>query len=165
MWHVITEGSRYGSTPSPHLIFPLILLSPDEQHHKKFSLFIRDRAREEHAGGCEPRENIEQQRNNREIILKGVFDMTREEQETIIRWDRAGDSMSVYTCDPALIRRLRGLPAYKLEKEYRQGGDVVACDFTADRRLLTLRSKRATMTEEQREANRERLRKMREQTA
>lgn len=86
--------------------------------------------------------------------------MTFEEQETVITWDRSTAMMNVYTADPALIRRLKGLQSYRLVREHRQGGKVVACDFEAEKRLLTLRSKplARTMTEEQKEAARERMR-------
>lgn len=86
--------------------------------------------------------------------------MTLEEQETVITWDRSTSMMNVYTADPALIRRLKGLQSYKLIREHRQGGKVVACDFEAEKKLLTLRSKATarTMTEEQKKAAGERLR-------
>ena len=85
--------------------------------------------------------------------------MTFEEQETVITWDRASNMMNVYTADPALIRRLRGLQSYRLVREHKQGGKVVACDFEAEKRCLTLRSKppARTMTEEQKEAARARM--------
>ena len=62
--------------------------------------------------------------------------MTFEEQETVITWDRSSNMMNVYTADPALIRRLRGLQSYRLVREHKQGGKVVACDFEAEKRLL-----------------------------
>ncbi len=82
------------------------------------------------------------------------------EQETVITFDRAGDTMNVYTADPATMRRLRGLKAYSLVREHRQEGKVIACDFEADKALLTLRGKKpvSNMTEEQRKAAGERLR-------
>jgi len=92
--------------------------------------------------------------------LKGVFRVTKEEQETVITWDKSSCMMRVYTADPVLIRRLKGLQSYKLITEHRQGGEVIACDFEAEKKLLTLRSKPTarTMTEEQKEAARERMR-------
>ena len=86
--------------------------------------------------------------------------MTKEEQETVITWDNSTCMMQVYTADPALMRRLRGLQSYKLIREHRQGdGKVIAAVFEAEKRLLTLRSKAPTsnMSEEQRAAARERL--------
>ncbi len=85
--------------------------------------------------------------------------MTCEEQETVITFDRSTNMMRVYTADPALMRRLRGLKSYKLIREHRQNGKVIAADFEAEKKLLTLRSKAPTsnMSEEQRAAARERL--------
>lgn len=94
--------------------------------------------------------------------------MTKEEQETVITWDNSTCMMQIYTADPALMRRLRGLQSYKLIREHRQGdGKVIAAVFEAEKRLLTLRSKRVKveLTEEQRKERRERLRKAREQKA
>lgn len=87
------------------------------------------------------------------------------EQETVITYDRAGDTMNVYTANPAEIRRLRGLKAYKVVREHRNGGQVVAVDFQADKKLLTLRSKPivSNMTEEQKKAAGERLAKLRQE--
>ena len=86
--------------------------------------------------------------------------MTLEEQETVITWDKSTSMMNVYTADQALIKRLKGLQSYRLVREHRQGGKVVACDFEAEKRLLTLRSKPVArnMTEEQRKAAGERMR-------
>jgi adenosylmethionine-8-amino-7-oxononanoate aminotransferase len=66
------------------------------------------------------------------------------EQETVITYDRAGDTMNIYTADPYLAERLKKKPAYKLVREHRQEGQVVAVDFEADKRLLTFRSERKT---------------------
>lgn len=90
--------------------------------------------------------------------------LTREEQETVITFDRAGDCMNIYTADPFLIARLRKQEAYKAVREHRQGGEVVAVDFRADKKLLTLRSKRAVskLTEEQKAAVGARLKEYRE---
>ncbi len=91
--------------------------------------------------------------------------MTLQEQETVITWDKSTAIMNIYTADAALIRRLRGLQSYKLIREHCHGGQVVACDFEAEKRCLTLRSKPPTgkkLTEEQREAAAERLRAYRE---
>lgn len=67
--------------------------------------------------------------------------LTLYEQETIINMNREDDEMLVYTADPALMRRLSKLAAYKKVKEYRNGGKVIAMDFTADKKLLFLRGK------------------------
>lgn len=87
--------------------------------------------------------------------------MTKEEQETVITWDRAGDTMNIYTADPFLIARLTKLEAYKVAREHRQGGKVVAVDFQADKSLCFLRSKplKRSLTDEQRERLAESARK------
>lgn len=90
--------------------------------------------------------------------------MTKEEQETVIKWDKSTSLLHIYTADPALMRRLNGLQSYKLIKEHRQGGKVIAAEYEAEKRLLTLRSKApaVTMSKEQREAAGKRLREYRE---
>ena len=92
--------------------------------------------------------------------------LSYKEQETVITFDRADRyKMNVYTADASLINRLDKYPeSYKLLREFKSEGNVVAKYYEADRRLLTLRSKRATnnMTEEQKQAARERLKKIRE---
>ena len=55
--------------------------------------------------------------------------------------------MTVYTADPYLLARLKGLPSYRIEREDRQDGKVIAGTFKADKRLLTLRRKRVGKSE------------------
>lgn len=79
----------------------------------------------------------------------------RYEQETTILYNNDEPTMRIYTADPSLMRRLSSLSAYKLIREHRQGGQVVAMDFEADKKLLTLRKERQKgrpMTEEQKAA-------------
>ena len=73
--------------------------------------------------------------------------LTLEEQETVITYDRAGDTMNIYTADPYMIARLRKQEAYEVVREHRQGGEVIAVDFRADKKLLTLKSKRIVLSE------------------
>lgn len=94
--------------------------------------------------------------------------LSREEQETVITYDRAGDVMSVYTADPYLLGWLKRQPAYTLVREHKQGGQVVAADFEADKKLLTLRTKppaRQKLTEEQKAEVAARLKKGRQEKA
>lgn len=67
--------------------------------------------------------------------------LTKYEMETIINMNLEDAEMIIYTANPALMRRLSKLPAYKKVKEYRNGGKIIAADFVADKRLLFLRSK------------------------
>lgn len=83
------------------------------------------------------------------------------EQETVITWDREGAFMNVYTADPYLLARLKKLDAYKLIREHRQEGKVIAADFEADKKLCFLRPKlyKKDLTEEQRAEIAKRFRK------
>lgn len=89
--------------------------------------------------------------------------LTRYEQETVINFNNDEDTMQVYTADPALMRRLKSLPAYECIQKDRQDGKVIAMTFKASKKLLTLRSKRVKLelTEEQREERRERAKRIR----
>lgn len=91
--------------------------------------------------------------------------LTRYEQETVINYNNDEDTMQVYTADPALMRRLKSLPAYECIQKDRQDGKVIAMTFKASKKLLTLRSKQAVshQTEEQRAASRERMKEYHKQ--
>lgn len=80
------------------------------------------------------------------------------EQETIINLNREEGEMDIFTADPALMRRLSSLPAYRKTGERKQEGKVVAMTFRADKKLLTLRGARKVveLTDEKREELRER---------
>ncbi len=90
--------------------------------------------------------------------------MTDAEKETVIQYDRESDAMRIYTSDPAMMARLSRLAAYKLTRERRNGGRVVAREFVADKHLLTLRAKRKAdnLTPEQKNALRERMAALRQ---
>lgn len=64
------------------------------------------------------------------------------EQETVITFNRESDDMTVYTANPYTMARLSKLPAYTRVEEDKAGGEVVAMTFKADKKLLTLRTKR-----------------------
>ena len=89
--------------------------------------------------------------------------LTRYEQETCINYNRDEDFMTVYTAGPALMRRLKKLPAYELVEVSKQDGKVIAMTFKADKKLITLRSQVPVshMTDEQKEAAAKRLRELR----
>lgn len=91
--------------------------------------------------------------------------LTLYEQELHIMMNRAEGTMEIYTSDPVYMRRLSKLKAYKKTREHRNGGEVVAMEFIADKKLLTLRGKAVEgrpMTDEQKAAAAERLKKARE---
>ena len=63
------------------------------------------------------------------------------EQEVSIMMNREDSEMSIYVSDPAVMRRLSKLKAYRKTREHRNGGQIVAAEFVADKKLLVLRSK------------------------
>lgn len=86
------------------------------------------------------------------------------EQETIINMNNDEKEMDIYTASPALMRRLSSLPAYTKTGERKNGGQVVAMTFKADKRLLTLRGdrvKRRALTDEEKATARERMNRLR----
>ena len=91
--------------------------------------------------------------------------MIKDEQETVITWDKSTSLLHIYTADPSLMRRLNGLKSYTKTKEHKQGGKVIAAEYEAEKKLLTLRNKPpgCNMSKEQKEAARERLRKYHKQ--
>lgn len=84
------------------------------------------------------------------------------EQETVIQYDRNGETMTVYTTDSTQITRLDKI--YQRHKEHKQAGEVVAVEYVVDKKLLSYRSKRVKpiLSDEQRAAARARLQTMRE---
>lgn len=72
------------------------------------------------------------------------------EQETVVQYDRNGDTMTIYTSDSTQMTRLDKI--YKRSREHRQAGEVVAVEYKADKRLLSYRSKivKKSLTDEQR---------------
>ena len=83
--------------------------------------------------------------------------LSRQEQETVIAWNQAEDEMTVYTANPSLIAKLDTQDAYRERRAYRQNGEVVAKEYVADRRLVTIRGKRRTMSDAQRAEARKRM--------
>lgn len=90
--------------------------------------------------------------------------LSKLEQETIITYNAEEKEAHIYTADPAMMRKLSSNSQYKHIKDYVNGGRVVAKDFTFDKKLITLRSKRVkiSMTDEQKAASAERLKAVNE---
>jgi hypothetical protein len=93
--------------------------------------------------------------------------LTAPERETIITFDDEGNECQIYTCSRPVMTKLDKLcksspEHYKLKKR-----DEYSKTYTTDKRLLSFRSERQkrTLTEEQRRANIERLKKARESKA
>ena len=85
--------------------------------------------------------------------------LTLQEQETVINYNRDEDFMTVYTADPALMRRLKKLDTYEVIDESRQDSKVVAMTFKADKKLVFLRSKplKVNLSDEEKNRRAERL--------
>lgn len=61
------------------------------------------------------------------------------EQETVVQYDRNGETMTVYTTDSTQITRLDKI--YQRHKEHKQAGEVVAVEYVVSKRLLSYRSR------------------------
>lgn len=85
---------------------------------------------------------------------KGVtcMNIPTSEQETVVQYDRNGETMTIYTSDSTQMTRLDKI--YSRHKEHRQEGEVVAVEYVVSKRLLSYRSKvpQSSMTDEQRTA-------------
>lgn len=84
------------------------------------------------------------------------------EQETVVQYDRNGETMTIYTSDSTQMTRLDKI--YQRHKEHRQAGEVVAVEYVVSKKLLTYRARRGKciLTDEQKDAARARLNAMRE---
>lgn len=82
---------------------------------------------------------------------------TMEEQETTIVFDRAGDTMRIYTADTTMITYLD--KRYPRAKEYTDKGGLYAVEYVVDKDLLSFRTKKVKriLTPEQKEARRQTL--------
>lgn len=66
----------------------------------------------------------------------------KEEQETVIQFDRDGETMNIYTSDSKAITKLDRI--YKRTKEHRNGGELYAVEYDVNKQLLTFRTKTKT---------------------
>lgn len=92
------------------------------------------------------------------------------ERETQINFNMAEDVAGLYTADPAWLRKLDRLceesPELFREVEVnRCGGEIISKRYEFPKRLVSIRSKVRTMSDEQRERNAERLRRLRDAKA
>ena len=94
------------------------------------------------------------------------------EQETVINFYRIDDRMSIYTSDQTMISKLRKSlsknpqklnTGYLLEREEKPNGRTVAIEVSAPKNLFSLRNpmKKRDLTDEERKAMAERMRKVR----
>lgn len=87
------------------------------------------------------------------------YSVPMDEQETVIQFDRNGTVCHVYTTDSTMMTKLD-----KIHKRVRQdyvNGKPIAAYYEFDKKLLSFRSKipKRTLTDEQKKAVSERLRK------
>ena len=89
---------------------------------------------------------------------------TNDERETIIRWDESGNECIIYTCNKTLIARLDRYCKHNPKQWELYDSDDTSKSYKTTKKLITIREKsqRSTMTEEQKQAAAERLRKVRE---
>lgn len=82
-----------------------------------------------------------------------------DEQETVIQFDRNGTVCHVYTTDSTMMTKLD--KKYKRIKQDYANGKPVAAYYEFDKKLLSFRSKipKRTLTDEQKKAVSERLKK------
>ena len=93
-----------------------------------------------------------------------VAGIPREEQETVINFTWLDDDMTIYTTEQRMMTKLDKLcieGEYELIEEHKLKGRVVGKTYKADKTLLSLRSKKRNLSEEQREEVRKRFAEMR----
>lgn len=96
------------------------------------------------------------------------FKLSKYEQEIIINFNAEDDTATLYSSNPAWIRKMDKLVEQNQEEfeMYRQEkvqGKVVSKAYKFSKSFVTIRSKKTvrTMTEEQRRAQAERMRQLR----
>lgn len=93
--------------------------------------------------------------------------LTRYEQETIINFNAENDTATLYTADPVQMRKLdkcveQNPTQFKVIDTQTCQGDVISKTYEFPKKFVTVRKKETvrTMTEEQRKAASERMRKI-----
>jgi hypothetical protein len=87
-----------------------------------------------------------------------------DEQETLISMSRIDNTAVIYTSDTRIRNRMKKLYPDKLTRTFSQAGEVVAEEYTIDRRMISFRSKLPEahpLTEEQRKERSERMKALR----
>ncbi|MEY8409960.1 hypothetical protein AALB51_01790 [Lachnospiraceae bacterium 62-26] len=75
-----------------------------------------------------------------------MYHQSREEQETIINYDRAGDMANLYTADPVMLRKIDNLvknnpEQFQERRQFKYNGQIIAKDYTFPKRFITIRTK------------------------
>jgi len=87
--------------------------------------------------------------------------LTREEQETIIRFDESSKEVEIYTASPRMWTRFEKAPnIYRFKGQETMKGEVISKTFTAEQRFITFRmsdTRKKELTPEEKEKARERV--------
>lgn len=89
-----------------------------------------------------------------------------DEQETTISFSRIGDRVDIWTSDTTMITKLDKLcesapELYKVNKVGKVNGSVVGKDYTiTDKSMVSFRSSKRQMTEEQKQAAKARMQQL-----
>lgn len=92
-----------------------------------------------------------------------------EEQETVIQFNRTDSHATIYTSDSTMITKLDHLcedapEFYRLDKTETVDGEIVAKFYKlSDKKMLSLRGKKRTISDEQKEKFAERMKSFRNQ--
>lgn len=88
------------------------------------------------------------------------------EQETVINFSRDSNEATVYTSDSTVMTKLDKLadpensnaPFWKVTKEHRVDGEIVAKSYVTNKRLISFRAGIKELSEDQKEAAANRMR-------
>ena len=93
----------------------------------------------------------------------GDFFVPTEEQETVINYGRNDKDMTIYTTDSTVITKLDKCVAaglYEVIELHKVKGHVVGKTYRASKNLITFRTKKVVLTEEQKQARAETMRRV-----
>jgi hypothetical protein len=91
--------------------------------------------------------------------MSGISNLTPPERETVVTMNDEDDHMTVWTAQRPIITKLKANPAAKLIEEGNYGSSVWA-KFELPAGLLTFRSGKRAVSDEQRQAAADRMRRM-----
>src|SRR4030042_4187590 len=96
---------------------------------------------------------------------KNKISLTSEERETVISWadDDTDKKIWIYTSQQPMIRKLRKNPYFELLREHKSDYyhyNIIAIEGYLPLNFLTIRSKKRTVSQKQREQARQRMKNM-----
>lgn len=94
-------------------------------------------------------------------VFTGTSPLTTAEQETAITIDRTSKTALIYSSDQVMIRRLKRLLALENTELVMIAEDKFGIAVELPKNMITIRGKRTKMSDEQRQAASERLKKAR----